>query len=116
VDRNHLNGSMGLDGTPVAAGETRRRRRPRRARRHVTLIRGEGPLVVGEGPVRTGLTAVLPRPDSCSPGTSVADLNAVAVWLAALPEPARLALTWPLASPDQVDQAGQLLRAANARR
>ncbi|MSU23208.1 MAG: S58 family peptidase [Opitutus sp.] len=28
---------------------------------HVTLIRGEGKLVVGEGPVRTGVTAVLPR-------------------------------------------------------
>jgi L-aminopeptidase/D-esterase-like protein len=30
---------------------------------HVTLIAGEGPLVVGQGPVRTGLTAVLPRGD-----------------------------------------------------
>jgi D-aminopeptidase len=28
---------------------------------HVTLIEGEGELVVGEGPVRTGVTAVLPR-------------------------------------------------------
>jgi D-aminopeptidase len=28
---------------------------------HVTLIRGEGSLVVGQGPVRTGVTAVLPR-------------------------------------------------------
>ncbi len=28
---------------------------------HVTIIRGEGPLVVGEGPVRTGVTAILPR-------------------------------------------------------
>jgi L-aminopeptidase/D-esterase-like protein len=28
---------------------------------HVTLISGEGKLVVGEGPVRTGVTAVLPR-------------------------------------------------------
>ncbi len=28
---------------------------------HVTLIEGEGPLVVGQGPVRTGVTAVLPR-------------------------------------------------------
>ncbi len=27
-----------------------------------TLIRGEGPRVVGEGPVRTGVTAILPRP------------------------------------------------------
>ncbi len=28
---------------------------------HVTLIRGNGPLVKGEGPVRTGVTAILPR-------------------------------------------------------
>ncbi len=28
---------------------------------HVTLLRGEGRLVVGEGPVRTGLTAIFPR-------------------------------------------------------
>jgi L-aminopeptidase/D-esterase-like protein len=28
---------------------------------HVTLIEGEGELVVGEGPVRTGVTAILPR-------------------------------------------------------
>jgi L-aminopeptidase/D-esterase-like protein len=28
---------------------------------HVTLIAGEGPLVVGKGPVRTGVTAILPR-------------------------------------------------------
>jgi len=28
---------------------------------HVTLIAGEGKLVVGEGPVRTGVTAILPR-------------------------------------------------------
>ncbi len=27
-----------------------------------TIISGEGPLVVGEGPVRTGVTAILPRP------------------------------------------------------
>ncbi len=27
----------------------------------VTLISGEGPLVVGQGPVRTGVTAILPR-------------------------------------------------------
>ena len=30
---------------------------------HVTLISGEGKLVVGEGPVRTGVTAVVPHPD-----------------------------------------------------
>jgi len=28
---------------------------------HVTLIEGEGKLVVGQGPVRTGVTAILPR-------------------------------------------------------
>ena len=28
---------------------------------HVTLIAGDGPLVVGEGPVRTGVTAILPH-------------------------------------------------------
>src|SRR5688572_26316792 len=30
---------------------------------HATVIRGEGALKVGGGPVRTGVTAVLPRPD-----------------------------------------------------
>ncbi|MBS3651471.1 P1 family peptidase [Pseudaminobacter sp. 19-2017] len=29
---------------------------------YVTLIAGDGPLVVGKGPVRTGVTAILPRP------------------------------------------------------
>src|SRR5688500_104778 len=29
---------------------------------HVTLIEGEGRLVPGKGPVRTGVTAILPRP------------------------------------------------------
>lgn len=29
---------------------------------HVTLIRGEGKLIPGQGPVRTGVTAILPRP------------------------------------------------------
>ncbi|HSF99978.1 MAG TPA: P1 family peptidase, partial [Vicinamibacterales bacterium] len=28
---------------------------------HVTLVSGDGPLVVGRGPVRTGVTAVLPQ-------------------------------------------------------
>lgn len=28
---------------------------------HVSLIRGEGPLVAGQGPVRTGVTAILPH-------------------------------------------------------
>ena len=29
---------------------------------YTTLIEGEGPLVVGQGPIRTGVTAILPRP------------------------------------------------------
>lgn len=29
---------------------------------HVSLVSGEGPLVPGKGPVRTGVTAILPRP------------------------------------------------------
>ena len=29
---------------------------------HVTLIEGEGKLVPGKGPIRTGVTAILPRP------------------------------------------------------
>ena len=29
---------------------------------YATLISGDGPLVVGKGPVRTGVTAILPRP------------------------------------------------------
>ena len=28
---------------------------------HVTLVSGDGELIVGQGPVRTGLTAILPR-------------------------------------------------------
>lgn len=34
---------------------------------HVTIIEGEGRLVVGEGPVRTGVTAILPRGRSNDP-------------------------------------------------
>ena len=34
---------------------------------HVTLIEGEGPLVVGKGPVRTGVTAILPRGRTWNP-------------------------------------------------
>ena len=30
---------------------------------HVTLIEGDGPLIVGKGPVRTGVTAILPHQD-----------------------------------------------------
>ena len=33
---------------------------------HVTLIDGDGPLVVGKGPVRTGVTAILPHDDDPS--------------------------------------------------
>lgn len=33
---------------------------------HVTLVSGEGKLVVGQGPVRTGLTAILPRGNDSS--------------------------------------------------
>jgi L-aminopeptidase/D-esterase-like protein len=44
---------------------------------HITLIRGEGPLVVGDGPVRTGLTAVLPRPDGLPVFAGRYDLNGV---------------------------------------
>lgn len=33
---------------------------------HVTLISGEGRLIVGEGPIRTGVTAILPRGKSSS--------------------------------------------------
>ena len=29
---------------------------------YTTLIEGDGPLIVGQGPVRTGITAILPRP------------------------------------------------------
>lgn len=32
----------------------------------VTLIDGEGPLVVGQGPVRTGVTVIVPRPEEIS--------------------------------------------------
>ena len=31
---------------------------------YTTLIEGDGPLVVGKGPVRTGVTAILPRPSA----------------------------------------------------
>jgi len=29
---------------------------------HVTLIEGDGKLIPGKGPIRTGVTAILPRP------------------------------------------------------
>ncbi|NBX69345.1 MAG: S58 family peptidase [Proteobacteria bacterium] len=34
---------------------------------HVTLISGEGPLIVGKGPVRTGVTAIFPKGKTNSP-------------------------------------------------
>jgi L-aminopeptidase/D-esterase-like protein len=35
---------------------------------HVTLVSGEGKLIVGQGPVRTGLTAIMPRGNAgCNP-------------------------------------------------
>lgn len=34
---------------------------------HVTLIEGNGPLVVGKGPVRTGVTAILPKGKTWAP-------------------------------------------------
>lgn len=34
---------------------------------HVTLISGDGPLVVGKGPVRTGVTAILPKGKTNAP-------------------------------------------------
>lgn len=34
---------------------------------HVTLISGEGPLMVGKGPVRTGVTAIFPKGKTHSP-------------------------------------------------
>ena len=34
---------------------------------HTTLISGNGPLEIGRGPVRTGVTAIIPRPDSPGP-------------------------------------------------
>jgi D-aminopeptidase len=33
---------------------------------HVTLIEGDGPLMVGKGPIRTGVTAILPRGQTSS--------------------------------------------------
>ncbi|HLK61718.1 MAG TPA: P1 family peptidase [Chthonomonadaceae bacterium] len=33
---------------------------------HVTLIEGDGPLIVGTGPIRTGVTAILPRGQASS--------------------------------------------------
>lgn len=34
---------------------------------HVTILKGEGPLVKGKGPVRTGVTAILPRGKEFAP-------------------------------------------------
>ena len=53
-------------GIPFDGGPGTLQRDHRRARRVAsatrTLISGEGPLAVGKGPVRTGVTAILPRP------------------------------------------------------
>lgn len=48
----HLNAITDVEGVTVG---------------QVTLIKGEGKLVVGEGPVRTGVTAILPRGKSYDP-------------------------------------------------
>ena len=45
--------------------------------KHVTINEGSGPLVVGEGPIRTGLTAMLPRPDGLPIYAARYDLNGV---------------------------------------
>ena len=42
---------------------------------HATLIKGEGKLVPGEGPVRTGVTAILPRPKGNWDFTMAATFN-----------------------------------------
>lgn len=40
-----------------------------------TIIEGHGPLVVGKGPVRTGVTAILPRPKSAYPAPCFAGVS-----------------------------------------
>ncbi len=42
---------------------------------HVTLIEGEGKLVPGQGPIRTGVTAILPRPKGNWDFTMAATFN-----------------------------------------
>lgn len=42
---------------------------------YATIIEGQGPLVVGKGPVRTGVTAILPRPKSASPAPCFAGVS-----------------------------------------
>lgn len=43
---------------------------------HVTLVAGDGPLVVGRGPVRTGVTAILPRgKDPATPPVAAATFS-----------------------------------------
>ncbi len=44
---------------------------------YCTLIKGQGPLVVGKGPVRTGVTAILPRPLSANPAPCAAGVYAL---------------------------------------
>jgi D-aminopeptidase len=42
---------------------------------YATIIEGDGPLVVGKGPVRTGVTAILPRPVSANPAPCFAGVS-----------------------------------------
>jgi D-aminopeptidase len=42
-----------------------------------TIIDGNGPLIVGKGPVRTGVTAILPRPKSLNPAPCAAGVYAL---------------------------------------
>lgn len=44
---------------------------------YCTLIEGDGPLVVGKGPVRTGVTAILPRPLSVNSAPCAAGVYAL---------------------------------------
>ncbi len=44
---------------------------------YCTIIEGHGPLVVGKGPVRTGVTAILPRPKSSNPAPCAAGVYAL---------------------------------------
>ena len=40
-----------------------------------TIIKGDGPLIIGSGPVRTGVTAILPRPVSAGPAPCAAGVS-----------------------------------------
>ena len=61
----------------------------------VTLISGQGPLIVGQGPVRTGVTAILPRGRSnasipCAAGSHVLNGNGEMTGLAWIEEAGEL--------------------------